>query len=604
MRTRGRARARVAMAPTATMTSMPVTLDTNPTAANRHIPLLCSVCPETPKFSDVSHLLTHIASKGHLHHETQTKLRAHQDITAALSLQQYEQWYRDFEIETLLVERLRAKQVKEAARGRRAPPHTSSLGVGRDKKRLSGPSLEDLIKVEEEYFPDFSNLPNLLSTDLDPDVIVEHVTGPDMMTLKGQVWPGMGKMDLANDEMRRTRNQRKPKSVIERMRRASQGIEPTEVVMSTDLEVERTRGVYDKTSSPELDDIDPPSEKKPKQKRKRPAPLAEISANVPRGFSRSTTAKVSKSVQRAKQSRASDHDSSPHHPGPFQPYKQNHQVFSDGSDSFLSATWPNEPSIRSAHTLGSFPYPTYSTVSHADQRFNFRERYPVHSLNPFSLSNRGSPTSITKQGGGRTQGSNTHRRPTRTPNATTEEYPTGTLSNVSAPFSPPALPRFQPSSRLAMLSNQHMYSQSQTPYEHQIDDQHRLKQEDFSLSESPFRNSASQPFMGLTGQNPLFAQDHGFADMGQRNLPHASASTLGFLSVNRERSRTRMDSYDRGTPALERSNVKLEHNALGTNDTCLDGRGPFLGQSVWDNTDNHDEGNTSGRGVSADDLGL
>lgn len=86
---------------------------------------------------------------------------------------------------------------------------------------------------------------------------VEHVTGPDMMALKGQVWPGMGKMDLANDEMKRTRNQRKPKSVIERMRRASQGIEPTEVVMSTDFEVERTRGVYDKTSSPELEDTEP-----------------------------------------------------------------------------------------------------------------------------------------------------------------------------------------------------------------------------------------------------------------------------------------------------------------------------------------------------------
>jgi hypothetical protein len=103
------------------MAATPVTLGPISTPTNRQIPLLCSVCPETPKFSDLSHLLTHIASKGHLHHETQTKLKAHQDITAALALQQYEQWYREFGIETLLVERLRAKQVKEAARGRRAP---------------------------------------------------------------------------------------------------------------------------------------------------------------------------------------------------------------------------------------------------------------------------------------------------------------------------------------------------------------------------------------------------------------------------------------------------------------------------------------------------
>lgn len=71
-----------------------------------------------------------------------------------------------------------------------------------------------------------------------------------MMSLKGQVWPGMGKMDLANEEMRRTRNQRKPKSVIEKMRRTSEGIEPTQVVMTSEFEVERVKGVYDESDSP------------------------------------------------------------------------------------------------------------------------------------------------------------------------------------------------------------------------------------------------------------------------------------------------------------------------------------------------------------------
>lgn len=58
----------------------------------------------------------------------------------------------------------------------------------------------------------------------------------------------MGKMDLANEDMRRTRNQRKPKSVIEKMRRISEGIEPIQVVMTPDLEVERVKGVYDGSS--------------------------------------------------------------------------------------------------------------------------------------------------------------------------------------------------------------------------------------------------------------------------------------------------------------------------------------------------------------------
>jgi hypothetical protein len=87
--------------------------------SSKTIPLLCSVCPDTPRFSDVSHLLTHIASKGHLHHETQMRLKSHQDLTSSVSLQQYEQWYRDNGIEGLLVERMKAKQVKEAARSKR-----------------------------------------------------------------------------------------------------------------------------------------------------------------------------------------------------------------------------------------------------------------------------------------------------------------------------------------------------------------------------------------------------------------------------------------------------------------------------------------------------
>lgn len=97
------------------------------TSGDKQIPLLCSVCPDSPRFSDVSHLLTHIASKGHLHHETQTKLKAHEDFSAAVALQQYEQWYREYGIETLLVERLRAKQMKEAVRIRRnRTPMTSA----------------------------------------------------------------------------------------------------------------------------------------------------------------------------------------------------------------------------------------------------------------------------------------------------------------------------------------------------------------------------------------------------------------------------------------------------------------------------------------------
>lgn len=100
-------------------TVAPMRSDT-PGLANTQIPLLCTVCPETPHFSDVSHLLMHIASKGHLHHETQTRLKPHQDMGASAAMDQYEQWYKDNGIEALFVERMKAKQLKEAAKTRRA----------------------------------------------------------------------------------------------------------------------------------------------------------------------------------------------------------------------------------------------------------------------------------------------------------------------------------------------------------------------------------------------------------------------------------------------------------------------------------------------------
>ena len=109
------------------MASTTATAVDTPSASIKEVPLLCMVCPDTPRFSDVSHLLTHIASKSHLHHETQTKLRAHQDPTASIALQSYDNWYKDHGIEALLVGRLKAKQNKEAHKVRRERSSYSSL---------------------------------------------------------------------------------------------------------------------------------------------------------------------------------------------------------------------------------------------------------------------------------------------------------------------------------------------------------------------------------------------------------------------------------------------------------------------------------------------
>ncbi|KAM0333919.1 hypothetical protein ACHAPQ_005148 [Fusarium lateritium] len=140
------------------------------------------------------------------------------------------------------------------------------------------------IKLEgDELMDDFPLFPGLFDTEKDNGIQEEFILDADSLALKGQVWPGMGKMDLADDDMRRTRNQKKPKCVIDRMKRASERIEPTQVIMNSELEVKRTKDVYDDASSPVpgQEDSTPPR-KAPKTRRKKPTPLAEVSGNVPR----------------------------------------------------------------------------------------------------------------------------------------------------------------------------------------------------------------------------------------------------------------------------------------------------------------------------------
>lgn len=121
------------------------------------------------------------------------------------------------------------------------------------------------VKLEgDDFMNDFPLFPGFLYPELDNYAQDESVLGNDSMSLKGQVWPGMGKMDLADDETRKSRNQKKPKSVIDKMKKASECIEPTQVIMSSKFEVERTKDVYDDTSSPAPGQEEPVRTTKPK----------------------------------------------------------------------------------------------------------------------------------------------------------------------------------------------------------------------------------------------------------------------------------------------------------------------------------------------------
>ena len=75
-------------------------------------PLRCSICPKDPTFSDVSHLLTHVASKGHLSHYFRAQVRSRQDFNVHQKLQDYDIWYLENNIEDLLSQRLMQKDSK------------------------------------------------------------------------------------------------------------------------------------------------------------------------------------------------------------------------------------------------------------------------------------------------------------------------------------------------------------------------------------------------------------------------------------------------------------------------------------------------------------
>lgn len=84
--------------------------------------LHCTICPKRPNFSDISHLLTHVSSKGHLSHLHKLQVRSHQEIEAGQQLAIYNTWYQHNGIGQLLSERLLQKQAKKVqARSRNFP---------------------------------------------------------------------------------------------------------------------------------------------------------------------------------------------------------------------------------------------------------------------------------------------------------------------------------------------------------------------------------------------------------------------------------------------------------------------------------------------------
>jgi hypothetical protein len=84
-----------------------------------NIPLHCNICPKRPNFSDVSHLLTHIASKGHLSNYYKVKVRSSHEEASRRIIDAYDRWYAEWGVEELMSERMNQKD-KRRTRARPA----------------------------------------------------------------------------------------------------------------------------------------------------------------------------------------------------------------------------------------------------------------------------------------------------------------------------------------------------------------------------------------------------------------------------------------------------------------------------------------------------
>ena len=98
------------------------------------IPLHCNICPKSPDFSDVSHLLTHVASKGHLFHYFRAQVNAAQDEVIRHKLEVFDQWFDDYQIGRLLSQRMKSKESRDLSKPKNTTKDQKSANPARPIK--------------------------------------------------------------------------------------------------------------------------------------------------------------------------------------------------------------------------------------------------------------------------------------------------------------------------------------------------------------------------------------------------------------------------------------------------------------------------------------
>ena len=128
------------------------------------IPLHCNICPKLPKFSDLSHLLTHVASKGHLSHYFKAQVRSASEPLVRKELDAFDAWYDRYRIGKLMCQRLKSKDNKpvktESNRRIKQEPIRRESAI----TAVTHLSKQSQIKVKRESVIDPQLVPTPIST--------------------------------------------------------------------------------------------------------------------------------------------------------------------------------------------------------------------------------------------------------------------------------------------------------------------------------------------------------------------------------------------------------------------------------------------------------
>ncbi|KFY28248.1 hypothetical protein V493_03038 [Pseudogymnoascus sp. VKM F-4281 (FW-2241)] len=299
---------------------------------NAAVPLLCSLCPKNPQFSDISHLLTHISSKGHLSCRFKLQIRCQAEPEARSQLDAYDAWYANNSLEELLAERLATKEQKNTLKRMRSfqnPQIKEDKGGGETHKSKveqmdstisqlmttpvykppvprmhiwsTSPAFLDTpsgsvasnrwdrndayaTPTMKRFVPNFTRDESPGSQDIfgaSPAPVkpaeFQADAESDNSKLKGVYWPGMDLFDSATAEMKRMRNQRKDGSILAQMKTTSREVEPNEIIYNTQGELQRVRDIYDSSV-----EGSPVNIEKPPSPKKRRARKPKTSSDIPK----------------------------------------------------------------------------------------------------------------------------------------------------------------------------------------------------------------------------------------------------------------------------------------------------------------------------------